>query len=81
MNNLINYSELSRLLTGDRTAIRSDYKGKKYARKINRLKWLIELWVRWQEKQKYPLAIAVRITQILLESFLACEKTQEKIQV
>ena len=30
MKNLINWSEVSRLLTNDRTAIRSDYKGKKY---------------------------------------------------
>lgn len=30
MNKLINWSEVSRLLTNDRTAIRSDYSGKKY---------------------------------------------------
>lgn len=52
MNNLINWSEVSRLLTSDRTSIRSDYSGKKYKRKIDRLKRLVNLWVRWQEKQK-----------------------------
>ncbi len=49
MNNLINYSELSRFLTGDRTSIRSDYSGKKYKRKISRLKLLIRLWIKWQK--------------------------------
>ena len=48
MNNLINWSAVSRLLTSDRTAIRSDYNGKKYKRKIDRLKRMVELWVRWQ---------------------------------
>jgi hypothetical protein len=48
MNNLINWSAVSRLLTSDRTSIRSDYKGKKYKRNIDRLKRLVELWVRWQ---------------------------------
>jgi len=52
MKNLINWSEVSRLLTSDRTAIRSDYSGKRYKRKIDRLKRLVALWVRWQEKQK-----------------------------
>lgn len=50
MNNLINWSEVSRLLTGNRTAIRSDYSGRKYRRKINRLIKLINLWVKWQSK-------------------------------
>lgn len=30
MSNLINWSEVSRLLTGDRVQIRADYNGKKY---------------------------------------------------
>ena len=47
---LINYSEVSRLLANDRTAIRSDYNGKKYKRKIDRLKRLVDLWVRWVQK-------------------------------
>ena len=42
-------TEVSRLLTSDRTSIRSDYSGKKYKRKIDRLKWLVDLWVRWQK--------------------------------
>jgi hypothetical protein len=50
MNNLINWSEVSRLLTNDRTHIRSDYNGKKYKRKIDRLKRLVDLWVRWVQK-------------------------------
>jgi len=49
MNNLINWSEVSRLLTDDRTHIRANYSGKKYARQINGLKRLIEFWVRWQK--------------------------------
>jgi len=48
MNNLINWSEVSRLLTSDRTHISSDYNGKKYKRKIDRLKRLVKLWLRWQ---------------------------------
>ena len=51
MVNLINWSEVSRLLTNDRTSIRSDYNGKKYKRKIDRLKKIIDLWILWQEKQ------------------------------
>ena len=52
MDNLINWSEVSRLVTNDRTAIRSDYSGKKYKRKIDRLKRLVDLWILWQEKQE-----------------------------
>ena len=50
MNNLINWSEVSRLLTSDRTSIRSNYNGKKYKRKIDRLKRLVDLWVWWVQK-------------------------------
>ena len=50
INTLINWSEVSRLLTNDRTAIRSDYNGKKYKRKIDRLKRLVDLWVWWVQK-------------------------------
>jgi len=50
MNNLINWSEVSRLLTNDRTQIRNDYNGKKYKHKIERLKKLVDLWVRWVQK-------------------------------
>ena len=52
MNNLINWSEVSRLLTGNRTHIRSDYNGKKYKRKIDRLKFIVELWAKWQRLYK-----------------------------
>ena len=48
MNNLINWSEVSRLLTSDRTSIRSHYSGKKYKKKVDRLKKLVDLWVKWQ---------------------------------
>lgn len=51
MDNLINWSEVSRSLTGDRTAIRSYSYPKKYEKKIKRLKQLIDLWYRWQLKQ------------------------------
>jgi len=47
MTNLINWSEVSRLLTNDRTAIRADYSGKKYKRKVERLKRIIKLWEWW----------------------------------
>lgn len=43
---LINISEVSRLLTGDRTAIRADYKQtSKHAPKLNRLKELVSIWL------------------------------------
>jgi len=35
---IINWSEVSRLITSDRSAIRSTYTGKKYARVVNRIK-------------------------------------------
>lgn len=38
MSNLINWSEVSRLLTSDRTAIRSDYKGLKYIKAVKMVK-------------------------------------------
>jgi len=50
MNNLINWSEVSRQLTGDRTQIRADYSGKKYKRKIDRLKQIINLWIKWTKE-------------------------------
>jgi len=54
----INWAEVSRLLTAaspagsDRTRIGKNYSGKKYKRKVERLRQLIDLWVRWQEKTK-----------------------------
>ena len=50
MNNLINWSEVSRLLTNDRTAIRSDYKGKKYYEVVNSIK-IIEIEIKIIIKQ------------------------------
>ena len=44
MSKLINYSTASRLLIGDRTAIRSTYKGKKHAEAINELKEFEKAW-------------------------------------
>jgi len=38
MKSLINWSEVSRLLISDRSQIRSDYSGKKYAKIIARIK-------------------------------------------
>ena len=55
MNNLINWSEVSRMLTGDRTAIRSNYSGKKYKLKIERLKRLVRLWEKWQKYDIYHI--------------------------
>ena len=43
MNNLINWSEVSRLLTSDRTAIRSNYSGKMYKEVISDIKKLNKL--------------------------------------
>jgi len=42
--NLINWSEVSRLLTGNREQIRSTYPGKMYRDKVDRLKMLIKEW-------------------------------------
>ena len=38
MKSIINWSEVSRLLTSDRGAIRSTYNGKRYAKVVNRIK-------------------------------------------
>ena len=50
MNKLINYSEASRMLTGDRTAIRSTYKGKKHKEAINKLKEFEKVWIEKYKK-------------------------------
>jgi len=45
---LINFSELSRLITGgNRTGIRANKIPLKYQSKINRLIKLIEIWRKW----------------------------------
>jgi hypothetical protein len=43
---LINYRELSRVLTGDIKAIRSNQVPKKYNEAINELKAFIEFWLK-----------------------------------
>jgi hypothetical protein len=42
---LINYSEASRMLTGDRTAIRSTYRGKNHKDAVNELKEFEKQWI------------------------------------
>lgn len=49
-NDIINWSEVSRLLTGDRSKIRSTYSKGKYIFKIKVLKLIICWWVNWQDK-------------------------------
>jgi len=47
---IINWSEVSRLLTNDRSRsqIKSTYSGRRYAKKVAGLIRLIRFWVRWQ---------------------------------
>jgi hypothetical protein len=47
---LINWSNLSRILTNDRSRsqIKSTYLGKRYAKKISGLIRLINFWIKWQ---------------------------------
>lgn len=49
-DNLINWSEVSRELTGNRTQITSEYDGKKYKKQITGLKRLINFWIKWIKK-------------------------------
>lgn len=44
MTKLINWSQVSRLLTNDRTAIRANYSGKKYKKVVNDLKAVVADW-------------------------------------
>jgi hypothetical protein len=44
MKGIINYSEVSRLLTSDRTNIRADYSGKKYDAAISELREFEKQW-------------------------------------
>ena len=46
MQSLINYSEASRLLTNDRTAIRSNYTGRKHTDAITELKEFETAWIK-----------------------------------
>lgn len=52
IDKLINWSEVSRLLTNERSQIRSGYSGKKYKKAIDRLRKLLALWVKWQQGLK-----------------------------
>ncbi len=47
---LINYSEASRMLTNDRTAIRSTYKRKKYKDAVTELKEFETQWIKKYSK-------------------------------
>jgi len=50
MEKLINWSELSRLITkGDRNGIRANKIPKKHQAKVERLLKLIEEWQKWAE--------------------------------
>jgi len=48
--NLINWSEVSRKLSGSDNSIRSNKVPKKYQRKVNRLLWILDLWGRWANR-------------------------------
>jgi len=49
---LINWSNVSRLLTNDRSRsqIKSTYSGKRYAKKVAGLIRLIRFWHHWQDR-------------------------------
>lgn len=47
---LINYSAASKMLTNDRTNIRSTYNGKKYAEAVNELKEFEKNWISKHKK-------------------------------
>jgi hypothetical protein len=46
---LINWGELSRQLTGDRTYIRRGRIPKKYEKRIKRLLKIMEIWLSWSK--------------------------------
>jgi hypothetical protein len=52
MTNIINWSKVSRILTNDRTAIRSDYSGKKYKTQADGVKKAGEELEKWLETFK-----------------------------
>jgi len=52
INKIINWSQVSRILTGDRTAIRANYAGLKYKRRVKYLIFVISIWVKMQNKYK-----------------------------
>ena len=43
---ILNWSEISRLLTGNRVQIRADYNGKKYKRAVSKLRGFIKIWLK-----------------------------------
>ena len=46
---LIKWSELSLKLSGSDNSIRANKCPKKYEKKVNRLLYLIELWLKWSK--------------------------------
>ena len=51
---ITNWSEVSRILTGNRVQIRADYDGKKYNRAINKLKSFNRIWLKNYAKNHIP---------------------------
>jgi len=49
-SNLINWKEVSRILSGNDNSIRSNKCPKKYEKKVNRLLKVIELWCSWTNR-------------------------------
>jgi len=47
---LINYKELSRILSGSDNSIRSNKCPKKYQKKVDRLIKLVDMWVHWTNR-------------------------------
>ena len=44
---LINWKEVSRILSGSDNSIRSNKCPKKYKKKVDRLIKILEVWIRW----------------------------------
>lgn len=44
-NKLLNWSQISELLTGNRTQITANYNGKKYREDIKLLRFLVRSWI------------------------------------
>jgi transcription elongation factor Elf1 len=47
LTTLINWTEVSRKLSGNDNSIRCNKCPKKYEKKVNRLLKLVELWIKW----------------------------------
>lgn len=52
MNKIINWRELSRLLSGNEQNIRQNNIPKKYQKQVDLLLTFIDVWVKWLEKSK-----------------------------